>query len=161
MSDYDDYLGFCEQLQYDMKNDFVLCPKNLKEAHDQASSLVRLENVKQYDAQIASAQKELKRRYQFESEGLVVLPPQSAREIVVEGQKLHHCVGGYAERAAKRECTILFIRKEEQKSKPFYTVEIRNDRIIQVRGFSNCAPTPEVKAFLNAWEKKKHLNAAA
>ena len=35
---------------------------------------------------------ELKRQYQFKSDGLIVLLPRSAREIVVEGQKLRHCV---------------------------------------------------------------------
>lgn len=45
--------------------------------------------------------------------------------------------------------------------KPFYTVEVHGDRIIQVRGANNCAPTPEVHDFLEAWEKKKHLKGAA
>lgn len=161
VSDYDDYLGFCERLQYDMKNEFVLFPKNLKGAHDQAQTLIKQENAKQYDLQIASAQEQLKRRYQFKSGGLVVLPPKSAREIVAEGQKLRHCVGSYAASMAKKQCTILFIRREKRKQKPFYTVEVKDDRIIQVRGINNCDPTPEVTAFLNAWEKKKHLTNAA
>ena len=161
VSDYDDYLGFCERLQYDMKNEFVLFPKNLKGAHDQAQTLIKQENARQYDLQIASAQEQLKRRYQFKSGGLVVLPPKSAREIVAEGQKLRHCVGSYAASMAKKQCTILFIRREKRKQKPFYTVEVKDDRIIQVRGINNCDPTPEVTAFLNAWEKKKHLTNAA
>ena len=91
----------------------------------------------------------------------MVLPPRSAQEIVIEGQKLHHCVGGYAENMANDRCTILFIRREKRKSKPFYTVEVRGDRVIQVRGANNCAPTPEVHDFLEVWEKKKHLKGAA
>ena len=161
VSDYDDYLEFCEQLQYDMKNEFVLFPKNLSAAHDQARELVKQEDARQYDPQIASVRKELKRRYQFSSDGLVILPPQSAREIVIEGQKLHHCVGGYASRMAKKECVILFVRQEDQKTKPFYTVEVKNNRVMQVRGAHNCAPTPEVQAFMEKWEQKKHLQSAA
>lgn len=161
VADYDDYLGFCERLRYDMKNEFVLFPKNLDEAHDQAQMLIKQEDAAQYDPLIASAQEKLKRRYQFKSGGLVVLPPTSAREIVIEGQKLHHCVGGYAASMANKNCTILFIRREKREQKPFYTVEVKDDRIVQVRGFDNCGPTPEVTAFLNAWEKKKHLINAA
>lgn len=161
VSDYDDYLGFCEQLQYDMKNEFVLFPKNLNAAHDQARALVKQEDARQYDPQIASIRKELKRRYQFSSDGLMVLPPQSAREIVVEGQKLHHCVGGYASSMARKECVILFVRQEEHKTEPFYTVEVKNNRVVQVRGAHNCAPTPEVRAFMEKWEQKKHLQRAA
>lgn len=161
LSDYNDYLGFCEELQYDLKNEFVLFPKHLKQAHDEAQSRIKQKNVKRYDAQIAGIREKLKRQYQFKSDGLVVIPPRSAQEIVVEGHKLHHCVGSYAKDMASEQCTILFIRKENRKSKPFYTVEVRGDRIIQVRGVNNCAPTPEVKDFLAVWEKKKHLRGAA
>ena len=161
LSDYEDYLEFCEELQYDLKNEFVLFPKHLKQAHDEAQSRIKQKNVEQYDAQIAGVREGLKRQYQFKANGLVVMPPRSAQEIVIEGQKLHHCVGGYAKNMANNVCTILFIRREKRKSKPFYTVEVRGDRIIQVRGVNNCAPTPEVDDFLEAWEKKKHLKGAA
>lgn len=161
LSDYKDYLGFCEELGYDLKNEFVLFPKHLKQAHDQALSRMKQKDVEQYDAQIAGIREGLKRQYQFKSKGLVVVPPRSAQEIVIEGQKLRHCVGGYAENMANDMCTILFIRREKRKSKPFYTVEVRGDRVIQVRGANNCAPTPEVHDFLEAWEKKKHLKGAA
>lgn len=161
LSDYNDYLGFCEQLQYDLKNEFVLFPKNFKRAHDQANDLVKQHRVEQYDPQIASMQEDLRRRYQFKSNGLVVLPPRSAREIVVEGQKLHHCVGGYAQSMAEKRCVILFIRQETKRSKPFFTVEVQGDKIRQVRGSNNRAPVPEVKAFLDKWKKKKHLEGAA
>ncbi len=93
LSDYNDYLGFCEQLKYDLKNEFILFPKNFKQAHDRAQDAIKLHRVEQYDPQIALMQQDLKRQYEFESNGLVVLPPQSAQEIVLEGQKLHHCVG--------------------------------------------------------------------
>lgn len=161
LSDYKDYLGFCEELHYDLKNEFVLFPKHLKQAHDQAQGRIKQKNVEQYDAQIAGFRETLKRQYQFKTKGLIVMPPRSAQEIVIEGQKLHHCVGSYAEDMAKQQCTILFIRRERQKNKPFYTVEVQGDRIIQVRGTNNCAPTPEVKDFLAAWENKKHLKGAA
>lgn len=161
LRDYADYLGFCEELQYDLKNEFVLFPKHLQDAHDQAHSRIKLHRVEQFDQQVAAQQKRLKQLYQFKKDGLVVVPPHSAQEIVAEGQKLHHCVGGYAERMAKGQCVILFLRQEEHKSKPFYTVEVHDNRILQVRGAHNCTPTPEVTAFLDAWKKSKHLTKAA
>ena len=160
LSDYRDYLGFCEQLGYDLKNEFILFPKNFKRAHDQANDLVKQHRVEQYDPQIASMQEKLKHRYQFKSDGLIVLPPHSAREIVVEGQKLHR-VGGYAQSMAEKRCIILFIRQEAKRNKPFFTVEVQGDKIRQVRGSNNRAPVPEVTAFLDKWKKKKHLKEAA
>ena len=161
LSDYSDYLGFCEQLQYDLKNEFILFPKSFKRAHDQANDLIKQHRVEQYDPQIASMREELKHRYQFKSDGLIVLPPRSAREIVVEGQKLHHCVGGYAQSMAEKRTIILFIRQEVKQNKPFFTVEVQGDKIRQVRGSNNRAPVPEVTAFLDKWKKKKHLKEAA
>jgi len=161
LSDYRDYLGFCEQLQYDLKNEFILFPKNFKRAHDQANDLIKQHQVEQYDSQIASMQEELKHRYQFKSDGLIVLPPHSAQEIVVEGQKLRHCVGGYARSMAERRTVILFIRQEAKRNKPFFTVEVQGDKIRQVRGSNNRKPVPEVSAFLDKWKKKKHLDDAA
>ena len=161
LSDYSDYLGFCEQLQYDLKNEFVLFPKNFKRAHDQANDLIKQHRVEQYDPQIAAMQKELKDRYQFKADSLIVLPPHSAREIVVEGQKLRHCVGGYAQSMAEKRTVILFIRQEAKRNKPFFTVEVQCDKIRQVRGSNNRAPIPEVTAFLGKWKKKKHLDNAA
>lgn len=161
LSDYKDYLGFCEELQYDLKNEFVLFPKHLQNAHDQAQGRIKLHRVEPFDQQVAAQQDRLKKLYHFKKDGLVVVPPHSAQEIVAEGQRLHHCVGGYAERMAKGQCVILFLREEKHKTKPFYTVEVHGDRILQVRGAHNRAPTPEVTAFLSAWEKKKHLQNAA
>lgn len=161
VSDYDDYLGFCEQLQFELKNEFVLFPKNLKQAHDRANNLIRLHRVEQYDPQISLMEKDLEHRYQFRSDGLVVLPPHSAQEIVLEGQKLHHCVGGYVERVINKNCVILFIRQEAKRDKPFYTVEVRGNRVLQVRGVNNRDPVPEVKEFLQKWKRKKHLDEAA
>jgi len=161
LSDYGDYLGFCEELHYDLKNEFVLFPRHLQQAHDQTQSRVKQRQVERFDTQIASQQKRLKRQYQFKSGGLVVLPPHSAQEIVVEGQKLHHCVGRYAEQMAEGDCAILFLRQEQEVETPYYTVEVQGDNIIQVRGAHNCAPTSEVKKFLNAWEEKKHLKGVA
>lgn len=161
VSDYRDYLGFCEKLRYDLKDEFILFPRDLKRAHDQAQSMVKLEDAKRYDQQVAKAEKHLRRHYQFSSDGLVVLPPHTAREIVAEGQRLHHCVGGYVNKVVNGKCAILFLRKMDEQETPFYTVEVQGDTVIQVRGFENCGPTQEVQQFLKAWLKKKHLEQAA
>lgn len=161
LSDYKDYLRFCKELNYDMRNEFVLFPKNLKVAHDQANNQLKCKRVETYDPKIEIQRDNLKRQYHFKAKGLVVLPPCSAQEIVTEGHKLHHCVGSYVQDMADQKSAILFIRHEKQKDKPFYTVEVKGDRIIQTRGKNNCAPTPEVKDFLEAWKKKKHLRTAA
>jgi hypothetical protein len=85
----------------------------------------------------------------FDKDGLTLLPPKSADEIIAEGHALHHCVGSYAERAANGECVILFLRKTDQPDEPFYTIELRDNQIAQARGRNSSEPTPEVQKFLD------------
>ena len=80
--------------------------------------------------------------------------PATPKDIEAEGNALHHCVGGYVGRVAKQECLILFLRKCEEPKKSFYTIEVRNRKVIQVRGMKNEVATPEVEKFMDRWEKK-------
>ena len=90
----------------------------------------------------------------FEADGMRVVVPSSPDEIEKEGIALKHCVGGYVERVAKKECIILFLRRCEDLSKPFYTIEVRNRKAVQVRGMQNADMTPEVKRFMDRWERQ-------
>ena len=93
-------------------------------------------------------------RLDFEADGMKMVLPANADDLAAEGTTLHTCVASYADRVARKECVILFLRRCEDVSKPFYTVEIRNQKIIQVRGWDNCDPTPEVEAFMKRWERQ-------
>lgn len=75
-------------------------------------------------------------------------------DIVAEGNALQHCVGGYVSRVAKKECIILFLRHADTPETSFFTIEVRGGVVAQVRGMQNCSPTPEVKSFMDVWEKK-------
>lgn len=157
---YQDYIRFCNDLGYDLTDDFILYPRDVKDAHDRASEMFDKKKAQIYNEKIAAQYAELVSQYQMFEGGLMVIPPKSAEEIVEEGQKLHHCVGGYVSRVAKNECTILFLRKEEQPDTPFYTMEVQEGKVKQLRGDGNCDPTPVVKAYLELWKKEKLLPAA-
>jgi len=47
----------------------------------------------------------------------------------------------------KGETAIFFVRKLEEPDKPYYTLEWKDHKVVQCRGFHNCDMTPEVKAF--------------
>lgn len=157
---YHDYIRFCNDLGYDLTDDFVLYPRDAKDAHDRASEMFDKKKAQIYNEKIAAQYDSLFSQYQMSEAGLMVIPPKSAEEIVEEGQKLHHCGGGYVSRVAKNECTILFLRKEEHPDIPFYTMEVREGKVKQLRGDGNCDPTPEVKAYFELWKKEKLLPAA-
>ncbi len=78
--------------------------------------------------------------------------PGGEDDLKAEGQALHHCVATYAGRVEKGETLIVFIRKESEPDKPYFTMEWRG-KIIQCRGARNCDPPAEVRAFETEFEK--------
>lgn len=156
-----DYIDFCEELGYDLRNSFVLFPKKLQDSHDEAAKEVTRRREEAKKDQIRREErkaKELLRKYQkfypwTEGEFCVVVP-KDLFEIKEEGQALHHCVGTYTSRVANEQSIILFVRRNEQMDKPFYTMEVQKGKIIQCRGYSNQNMTEEVKAFVEQYTKK-------
>ena len=155
LSHYKDYILMGGKLGYDFTDTFVLFPKHLPEAHDSASKLTNIKKNEEYDKLIKEAYKGLLEQYRFTKNGLTLIPPKTAKEIVKEGHTLHHCVHSYVERVAKGNCVILFIRETANIKQPFYTLEIRNEEVIQIHGERHCSPTPEVEKFLEQWKKRK------
>jgi hypothetical protein len=151
-SDLRDYLEECRQLNMDLTDERILFPKNLHDAHQKTTSRIKLKNNKALDQQIKKLAIKLNEQFYFERQGLLIKPAGSFKELLTEGNKLSHCVANYAKSHATGSTTILFIRKADKPNKPFYTVEVARNQIIQVRGLNNCAPTDEVREFMQAFE---------
>jgi hypothetical protein len=148
-------LNDCETLEMDMTKDQVLFPKNLYNAHQNTIAQVEIKANEHLNKAITKRARSLEAKYDFEFDNLLIRPARSADELIREGKELHHCVGTYADRHAKGECSIFFIRKKSDPNKPYYTLELRKDRIVQTRGKNNCAPGEDVKAFLEDWTEEK------
>lgn len=161
-SDYADYIKACEELQYNLKNEFILFPKNLKQAHDDTIKIlqdrkdtVEREKAKRDYQNIAKMHKGLTKKYSMNFKGLCIVVPEAADEIVAEGQTLHHCVGTYLKKVANKETTILFVRRIEESKVPFFTMEIKDGEVKQCRGKNNCNMTGEVKGFVEKFKSIK------
>ena len=154
VSEYRDYLGMVARLGYDMGNSFVLFPRDLREAHDKVQGRIKAKADAQMRRDFKAAMEAIAGRLDFEADGMKFLLPTTPEELAAEGNALHHCVGSYADRVAKHQCVILFLRRCEDLGKPFYTVEVRGREVAQVRGMGNCDPTPEVKMFMDKWERQ-------
>lgn len=154
LSDYRDYLTMCEALEYDMNNSFILFPAKLKEAHDRLNDLSDKETSEAYDRQIRKQFEILSKRYRFARYGYIVIPPQTGRDIIDEGNNLHHCVGRYIKKVATKKDIIMFVRKENEPEKSLCTVELKGNRILQARVFGNIDPPPEINKFIKAWKRE-------
>lgn len=152
--EYADYLDMCQNQNYNLKNSFVLFPKDLQKSHDRVAERIKIKADMKMREEFQAAYKRVKGQLDFEWDGMKIVYPASLDDIIVEGQSLHHCVGGYVGKVAAKKTMILFLRKCEEVEKPFYTVEVLHGKVEQVRGAGNQAPTPEVEAFMSRWERQ-------
>ena len=172
--DWLDYLDWCRELKYDLDNMFIYMPNNFKQVHDRVAKEYKdlkdrkaAAEKKRRDKLVAKKMQKIKKDMEeifsknagvdalnIKGNGLILIIPANSAAIKEEGEALHHCVGTYIERVAKGETAIFFIRKENEPSKPYYTLEWRDNKVIQCRGMNNCSVTDKVKAFVQAFEEK-------
>ena len=154
---YGDYISMREECGYDMNNLIITHPRNLTEEHHK---MIIETNTKEAESRIQKMNnkykgieyryKELCEIYEYEDESFIIRPAKDAGEIVLEGQTLHHCVGGegFLSNHEKGYATILFLRPAAEKRVPFITVEIRDYKIQQWYGAYNEKP---IKKEIDKW----------
>ena len=82
--------------------------------------------------------------YISEKYGLRIIAPTEPTDLQREGRILQHCVGGYVESVALGVEKILFIRRNDMPSEPYFTMDVANDGTIrQIHSYRNLHPTPE------------------
>ena len=157
---YTDYLAMRAGMGYDMRDEVILFPRDLREAHAEMTVLhdrakTEAEILKKellYGERIRGRYPSAVKKYAWEDEGMVIRPAADAGEIIREGRSLHHCVGGdtYLSRHAEGTSTILFLRKKEHPEIPYITVEISGKRICQWYGaYDKKTDEKENEAWLN------------
>ena len=154
---YNDYLDQCIQLGYDLNDTAINMPRDFFVMHARMTSLIKAEETKEL-CEAFQKHYEERSRLEFTYRGLVVRQPNSIQEIADEGSALKHCVGGYAERHAKGQVTILFLRQVDQPNIPYYTMEIdKTGKIRQCYGYKNNRANnpkpPEIKTFEKHYEQ--------
>lgn len=157
-SDYKDYIRNATLLEYDLSNSEVLFPKNLKQAHNLAYSIINDKELKNAELpQIARQYESYSNLYSYKDKNFCIMPPSRHNDLKNEGKTLCHCVATYAKRVAIGSTIILFIRKSNEKDKPYFTLELNpiTYKIEQCRGLRNCAYPKEVKDFMDKWYKTK------
>ena len=154
ITDYHDYLCMCKELQYDVKNSFILFPRELKAAHDSVAKTLKDKRTAEHEKAIAGSFDEWQKRYQYQSKDLMMIPPHSAKEIVDEGAALHHCVRLYVKNVAEKKSVILFVRSVDEPDKSLCTVEVKDGQVTQARGFDNKEPPAQITAFIEQWKQR-------
>lgn len=94
--------------------------------------------------------------YQFEKGGYQIVIPKKPSDIIIEGMALKHCVKSFIEPHGLGRTTVLFIRKKDDPQKPYFTLEIRHNKVRQCHGFDNRNMDRDLCSFLlDFCEEKK------
>ena len=156
---YSDYLDAAYHLGRCMEHSAVLWPELLCTAHDEATDQWAQIQLREAEADKKAGRpkeaKERARKYEFELGDLCIKFPMSAAAIRLEGQRLNHCVGGYAKRHLEGVLTILFLRKMDMPNTPYVTIEMQGNQLRQIHGLCNdigrVSPRIKHKGFLDTW----------
>lgn len=160
--DYIDYLKECTELGYDLTDSQINRPSDFYKAHDRTAKAVTVlkkeleerKRKKEITAYLETKYKKLVKKYEYAEGNYMIIVPKSALEIISEGEKLGHCVAGYADRHIQGKLAILFMRDVNMPNVPLYTIEMQGNNCEQIRGRKNCAPTPAARQWFNNWLKR-------
>lgn len=86
----------------------------------------------------------------------IISSPQKYEDLWVEGNALHHCVGGYSKQVYKEDSKIYFIRSKSSPNTPLYTMEVCNGKITQLFGAWNKSPKVEIENTILDWCRDKY-----
>jgi len=147
-----DYWRIAGNMGWDLDDPAVRWPKNLAAAHDRAMNAEQTLIAKE-SARLFRRQFKRLSRYSFASDGILIRPCKTQKELTEEGAALIHCVGGYAKDVAQGNTAIFFIRRAEHPDEPWYTLELdeKKMRVVQNRGKKNCERTEKIRRFEALW----------
>ncbi|MCD8208276.1 MAG: PcfJ domain-containing protein [Bacteroidales bacterium] len=171
--DWMDYIGWCGRLGYNLDKMSVYLPKNFKAVHDRTleeikalEDRIRAEERRKQEAAIKKRMKKVHKEmaeileanenmdaFHIRGKGLILIVPENGEEIRQEGENLHDCLQTYVNKVAAGQTEIFFIRKEAEPEKSYFAMEYKNGKVVQCRGKNNCGMTPEVEAFVKAFEQ--------
>lgn len=161
---YDDYLEAVKGLGLDLTDTKNIFPKDIFRMHD-----LRVDEYASF-----KAKKKAEERAKFESdfskkcqeyfklaeqgETYQVVIPEHISDLIYEGDKLHHCVGkmGYDKKVIDGVSIIAFVRRVEEPTQPFVTVEYKpkEHKVTQCYAEHDTKPSQEVLDYVADWEQK-------
>lgn len=174
---YIDYVSMARDLNYDLSDEVVLYPKDLKKAHDTVARVQRkiiqerkAEKLRKKEAVAKVLYDERVKKYEYSNGVLEIQVPKTLADIVSEGQAQHNCVAGYVDRHAENKLCILFMRYCDRPDESFCTIEVTlSGEVKQFYAAKNTRPPENARAFMEEWKawmkaqhkkKKKAVTAA-
>lgn len=151
---YKDYIHMMKKMNLKFKK----WPDSLYKEHALAMrqfNLYKHEHQKELFTNVVNSY----RMYNFEKDDLLIRVAEKPEEVMKEGNALHHCVSSYIGRMLEGKTIIFFIREKSKPNESYYTLELRNNIITQVRGKFNAKPKDKkIVDFISEWASKFNFN---
>lgn len=129
---YKDYLKMAKDNGLDITLSEVRFNPNWKKEHKRYTKFINLEKAMKQNKEFIKAYSGL---HNYVEKGVHVIVPDNVESLFNEGIELDHCVADYTNQIANGSSLIFFIRTKPDI--PFITVQVRNKRIVQMRGNHN------------------------
>lgn len=126
------------------------CPSDITRIHDSLVELIaaqdaeqaRINALKQEERNRELEKKmakldEKRRGLEYEDDTYMIRIPKKLSELTVEGTVQRICIGSYVNTHAQGNANIYFLRKKSNPDTPFFAIEERGGRIIQIHGYGN------------------------
>jgi hypothetical protein len=154
VTDWNDYIGECKTLKYNLGDTMILCPRNLPETHRAAGVLIETGSYKKYNKGIVARYKVL-RELEYESKKFVIFPFRNSDDFVIESNLLSHCIRNYAQNHSQGHTNVFACRLKSTPEQSYFTVQVDNNgRLQQNRGKKNCSAPADVEKFVKSWISK-------
>ena len=96
-----------------------------------------------------------------ENEKFLIKQLLSFKQLYTEGYKLNHCVYSYRRYCLDKQCQIYSLRVLEEKSyKRLITIEVRNRKVFQMKGYYNREPKMEELEVIFEWMIENNIEPA-
>lgn len=147
-----DYINICEKYGLSCEK----YPQNLTKNHD---IVVKNIDVLDSDTEKQEAFENAVKDYyssDIEVGDYVFTAPKTIKDLVFEGDSLHHCIGNYSDSIISGVSRIYFMREKKDPKKSFVTIELNKDNnLVEFEGDYNVEPTDaDVKTAINNFVKK-------
>lgn len=128
---YRDYLKMSKELALNYKSKKDLFPRNLISRHDKMQTKIKIteDMTTQFKAYLRYLELS---KYTYDDDNYIIFPAPSIDDLKDEGNQQGNCVGYmYLKPYINKETEIFFIRKLDDITKSFITLEFKNGYVVQ------------------------------
>ena len=149
---YFDYLEYASKLGYNLQDKKILYPVDLKKEYDKLVKQLEVINNKKNNKKIKLLSTILEIN-NYEDDKYIIYPAHSVEELIEESKMQNNCVKEYIEQYGNNKTQIYLMRKKEDPTKSFVTIEVFKGKIEQAKLKNNKDITQDIDLILKKWEK--------